>query len=249
MQNSDWYGLLGSCVLHALLFVAFIYIESEPEATEQIGYIQVDFGDFAEGRPVQRAPVTRPEPVPPDLEPDVEDEPEPAEPEESKPVDLPDADPLVSDPTVETPETDVEAIQPPEPQEDELVEDDETEEPRTIQPLGSGSTEGKSGAEEGDLGEGTDEQEAAPFQIEGLNRTPVRTPTPVYASQVNADISVKIWVAPNGRISRQLVLRKGDPRLEDAVNRALKQWQFNPLPANVPQDLQEGTVTFRFRLE
>ena len=249
MHSSDWHGILTSLVIHALLLVAFLFVEVKPDVTEQLGYIQVDFGDFAEGRPVQNAPETRPQPEPEDIEPEVEEEPQPTEPEESKPVDLPDADPVVDEPPIESPDTEVEAIDTVQPEDETQVEEEEREETPAIRPLGSGNTEGRTGAEEGDEGEGTDEQEAAPFQIEGLNRTPVKTPLPTYASPVNADIAVKIWVSPDGRISRQLVLRKGDPRLEEAVAIALRQWRFNPLPSNVPQELQEGNVVFRFRLE
>ena len=217
--KSERNGILGSVVIHALLVVAFLYIESRPEVTEQLGYIQVEFGDFSEGRPVQSAPVTTPDPVPPVEDPELEEQPpEPVDPEDSKPVDLPDVEPLTDEPEIESPDTEVEAIQPEEIEEEPPVEE-EPEEAAPIRPLGSGATDGDAGAEDGDEGESDEEEKAAPFDIEGLDRIPVNTPLPVYASQVNADISVKIWVGPDGRVKRQLVLRKGDPRLEDGPDR------------------------------
>ena len=249
MKSSDLHGVLASLVAHALLFVFFWFTESKQEVTEQLGYIEVDFGEFSEGRAVQNAPENQPLTEQPEIQPEVQEEPQPAEPEEAKPVDLPDASQVDTEPPVDVPETDIEAVNPQDPEDEQQVENDPVEEVEPIRPLGSGSTDGRTGAEDGDQGEGNDEQEAAPFQIEGLNRTPLKTPPPAYASQVTADIIVKIWVGPNGRVARQLVLRKGDPRLEEAVALALRNWRFNPLPPNVPQDLQEGTVTFRFRLE
>ena len=246
--QSERNGILGSFVIHALLLVAFLFIESSPDTTEQLGYIQVEFGEFSDGRPVQNNPQTVPDPLPPAEEPEPEEQPpEPVEPEEAKPVDLPDVEPIPEDPEIEAPDTEVEAI-PIEPEEEPPIEEEEPEEQAPVRPLGSGSQEGDSGAEEGDDGDENDEQKSAPFDIEGLDRIPVNTPLPVYASQVNADISVKIWVGPDGRVKRQLVLRKGDPRLEEAVAIALRQWKFNPLPLNAPQELQEGTVIFKFRL-
>ena len=247
--QSERNGILGSVVIHALLLVAFFFVESNPESTEQLGYIQVEFGDFSDGRPVQNNPQTQPEPVQPVDEPEQEEKPpEPIEPEDAKPVDLPDAEPLPQDPEIESPDTEVEAL-PVEPEEEPPIEEEEPDEQAApVRPLGSGAQQGDAGAEDGDDGDGNDEQKTSPFDIEGLDRIPVNTPLPVYASQVNADISVKIWVGPDGRVKRQLVLRKGDPRLEEAVATALRQWRFNPLPTNAPQELQEGTVIFKFRL-
>jgi protein TonB len=155
MKENDWYGLLGSLTLHAILLVLFMFMKSDPLISEQIGFIQVDFGTFSEGRPVQQAPVTAPEqeqPTP-EPEPEVEDPPAPADPEVSKPVDLPDVEPIQADePPIQSPDTEVEAIQPEDPEDEEEVEEEEEETPE-IRPLGSGNTEGEAGAEQGTDGE------------------------------------------------------------------------------------------------
>ena len=252
MHRSDLYGILGSLTLHALLLVLFMYIHADPPPPEQLGFIQVEFGSFSEGRPVQRAAQTLPERPEPEPEPeeDIQEPPTPADPEVSKPVDLPDVPEVVDEePPVETPETDVEAIQPQDPEEEEEIEEEQEQESTPVQPLGSGNVEGRAGAEDGDEGEGTDDVKAAPFQIEGLNREPVLTPLPAYNEKVNVTIRMRITVNPRGEIVQSIPLLKGNPRLEQSVMQALRNWRFNPLPYNVPQENQTGTITFRFRLE
>jgi TonB family protein len=95
----------------------------------------------------------------------------------------------------------------------------------------------------------TEEEAAAPYKIEGLDREPERAPLPRYAEEVNARIRVRITVNPDGRIMRRVPLRKYNPELEAAVMNALQQWRFNALPSGVQQENETGTITFTFRLE
>ncbi|WP_251979623.1 TonB family protein [Salinibacter ruber] len=108
---------------------------------------------------------------------------------------------------------------------------------------------GESGDEPGDSGTGAQEEAAAPYKIEGLDREPERAPLPQYAEKVNARIRVRITVNPDGRIVRRVPLLKGNPELEAAVMNALQQWRFNALPSGVQQENETGTITFTFRLE
>ncbi len=251
MTRSDTIGIVTSLFIHALLGVFFMMIKTDPNVSEQIGFIQVDFGEFSEGRPVQKAVdnLTQREIPTPEPEPEIEDPPAPADPEVSKPVDLPDAPEVVNEePPISTPETEIEAIQPEDPEEDKEI-DEEEEQPRPVKPLGSGSVDGNAGDEEGTQGDAADEAKAAPFQIEGLNRTPVRVVRPAYSEKVNVTIRVRVTVNPRGEIVQQIPLLKGNPALEQSVLKALQSWRFNPLPPNVPQENQTGTITFRFRLE
>ena len=251
-HRSDLYGIMASLTIHALLLVLLMYIKADPEPPAQLGFIQVEFGAFSEGRPVRRAVEDLPkQPEPePEPEPEVETPPAPADPEESKPVDLPDAPEITpEEPPIPEQEADVEAIQPEEPEDEEEIEEEEEAEPEPIRPLGSGSTEGRSGAEQGDQGTGKQEEKAAPFQIEGLNREPVMTPLPDYREKVNVTIRMRITVNPRGEIVQSIPLMKGNPTLEASVMEALRSWRFNPLPHNVPQENQTGVITFRFRLE
>lgn len=252
MTRSDMIGMVSSLFIHALLLLLFLVIKQEPKVSDRIGFIQVDFGSFSEGRPVQEAPDQQQqvEQQQPEPEPEEEAPPAPEDPEVSKPVDLPDVPELATEePPISAPETEIEAIKPEEPEEEEQIEEEDKEEPKTIKPLGSGAVDGNSGAETGDQGDAADEDKAAPFQIEGLNRTPVRVVRPVYTDKVNVTIRVRVTVNPKGEIIQQIPLLKGNPRLEQSVLKALQDWRFNPLPPNVPQENQIGTVTFRFQLE
>lgn len=255
MKRNDWIGLGASLALHGLLLLLFTLVSGATTEPERFGYVEVDFGPLSQGRPVERAleeePVeeTATEPEPEEPEPEPEPEPTPP-PEEAKPVELPDQpEEVIDEEEIETPET--EDVSP-----EEDVASSETETPElepepeeTIPPPPGGQDEAGTGEEEGGEGEGAEETEAAPFDIEGLNREPVATPLPRYAEQVNATIRVSITVDPSGRIVRRIPLLKGNPSLEQSVMDVLQRWRFNPLPANAPQENQTGVITFRFRLE
>ncbi|MBO6576358.1 MAG: TonB family protein [Rhodothermales bacterium] len=246
MDRDDWTGIIVSVALHALLLFGLSVLNVRAVEQPQMGFIEVDFGAFSEGRPVSRA-VTQ-EPVPPQPEPETpveETTPAPA-PEESRPVDLPET--VAETPEqINEPETEVVApVSQPETAQEEPAEEPAPTQP--IRPLGSGDPEGASEAQQGEDGEGQEETRRAPFSIEGLNRQAVQTILPTYAEQVNAVIRVRITVAPSGRVTRRIPLIKGNPALEQAVMNALLNWRFNPLPPNAPQEDQTGVVTFRFQL-
>lgn len=249
LKKNDWIGLGTSVAVHALLLFLFTFLTAAAPEQERLGFIEVDFGTFAEGRPVRQSPVETPEATVNEATEPPEDQPEASPPEESKPVDLPDQPEEVSDPdVVTTPETDAIA---PETQNNEadVTDNEPTPESQPIRPLGSGSVDGTTGEQSGDQGEGTDEQESAPYQIEGLNRDPIRTVMPDYREQVEATIRIRIMVDPRGRVVQRIPLLKANPALEQAAMEALQRWQFNALPPNAPQEPQIGVVTFHFRLE
>ena len=249
MNRSDWTGLIVSICVHIAVVLLLAALSTPDPDLTNVGYVEVEFGAFSEGRPVTRAPET------PVREQDPEPDPEPeqeaaAPPEESKPVELPDQTEEITDPeTVNEPEA--ETIAPEEPEEEEEPEPEPEPQPeqREVQPLGSGSLTTDEGETAGDDGPGTEPERSAPFQIEGLNRVPVSTTLPSYDEQVNALIRIRITVDPRGRIIQRVPLIKGNPRLEQSVMAALQDWQFNPLPANAPQENQTGVITFRFRLQ
>ncbi len=253
MKKSDWIGLTVSLLLHLLLFVGFAFMKVEAAEEMPPGFIEVDFGPFQEGRPVQRAPQPQPEATEQEPEPEPEPQqeaPKPPPPEEARPVDLPDQQQeIIDEEQIQAPES--ENVSPTtEANEQIQVEDPEPEpEQPAVRPLGGGDPEGTSGDEQGDEGAGQTERRTAPFDIEGLNRVPVSTRLPAYNAQVNAIIRVRITVDPQGRIVQRFPLVKGNPQLEQAVMTALRGWRFNALPPNAPQENQVGIVTFRFRLE
>lgn len=242
MQKSDWIGLATSLGFHALLLVAFAFMTAMKPQPRPLGFIEVEFGDFARGRPVQAAPEetqaeAEPAETTPTTPPETEPNEEPPAEEQTQPVDVPDQEAEVTD-EENVPPPDEEKIPPQ--TEDEPVKKEQQEE---------NTSTNSSGADEGDPGEGTTEQKTAPYNIEGLNRDPLFSPLPRYAEKVDATIRVRITVDPRGRIVQRVPLLKGSPELEQAVMEALQRWRFNALPPGVPQENQTGVITFRFRLE
>jgi protein TonB len=229
-----------------LLILLFLTISARPEPLTA-GYIEIEFGDFAEGRPVQKA---RTSPVEEEPEPvktaEVRQQTQPEPTEDTKPVDLPDQPDIADDPEIRSPEADEIQPEPADREPDQV--DDAVIEAAPIS-AAEGQTEGDSGNPSGVEGTGSDAEKAAPYVLEGIDRVPVRTQLPNYDEKVNAVIKVRITVDPNGRVSGVLPLQKANPTLEDAVMRAVRQWLFNPLGPGAPREKQTGTITFRFRLE
>jgi protein TonB len=239
MTRTDWIGLTASVLLHVgLALLAATLTASRPQP-QQLGYVEVEFGEFSAGQPVDATETVEEEAAPEAQEetPEPETEPEEsAEEPQTEQVELPEAD---DPPEEEVPPTEEEAEPPetePQPERETIADQQEpSEEP------------GEN--EQGDPGEGATEQASAPYNIEGLDRDPERAPLPAYTEQVNARIRVRITVNPEGRIVRRIPLIKGNPKLEAAVMDALQQWKFNSLPPGAPQENQTGTITFTFRLE
>lgn len=250
MKRNDVVGLTTSLVVHVLMLVVFSLTTLGARDYEPIGYIEVDFGPLAEGRPVQQS-VEEQVPDPAESE-DVVPEEEEAQPlsapEEARPVDLPDE--IEAPAEEEIVASDIDTISPEEQANPEDTNDDEAQ-PEVIpaQPRTGGVEDGATGSETGEDGAGSESEASAPYQIEGLNRIPVTAPPPPYAEKVNAEIRVRITVDPMGKVVRQTLLLKGNPSLEQAVLETVRDWRFNPLPANAPQESQTGIVTFRFRLD
>lgn len=249
MNKNDWIGMGTSVAVHAALLLLFTFLTAAKPDQQQLGFVEVEFGPFAEGRPVQRSVTETPEAADEQIEQPQEPAEEVSPPEEARPVDLPDQPEQIPDEDrVTTPET--ETISPEEMNNEADVNEPEPQpEAQPVRPLGSGAVDGSSGSQGGTEGEGSEDERAAPFEIEGLNRDAVFAPLPVYGERVNATIRVRITVDPQGRIVRRFPLLKGNPSLEQAAMDALERWRFNPLPPNAPQEPQTGVVTFRFRLE
>lgn len=249
MNKNDWIGLATSLGIHALLILLLALIAGASPRLDQLGYIEVDFGPIAEGRAVQWSVEDRTQPEEKPTEREPQPKPTTAPPREAKPVDLPDQEqPVRDEEKVEAEESD--RIAPEQPRERDERPVDETNVEATPQsPPGQGARDGDTGAATGQQGEGNDEEESAPYQIEGLNRSAVYAPIPAYTDQVNAVIRIRITVDPQGRIVQRIPLVKGNPSLEQSVMQTLERWRFDPLPPNVPRENQTGTVTFSFRLE
>jgi len=250
MNKEDKIGMGVSIGLHVVVLILLSLLTVASSDRQQMGFLEVEFGPVAEGRPVRQAPVRdEPEPEPEEeAQEDVERTPV-APPEDVKPVELPDADLQVpAEEVIDAPETEVISPQQSNTKEEKVEEEPEPEQ-EVVKPLGSGALTSDEGSATGEDGESNEEVASAPYQIEGLNRAPISTPIPQYSSQVNALIRVRITVDPQGRITQRIPLIKGDPDLEREVMNALLRWRFNPLPPEAPQENQTGIVSFRFRLQ
>ena len=241
MKKNEWIGLGASVGLHAGVLFLFAFLTVAQADSRQMGFVEVDFGPYSESRPSEQVEA-------PEEPEDTPEEPPPA-PEDARQVDLPDQPQRIPDEEqVSAPE--VEEVSPEQQDSEEAAEEpDPQDETPPIRPLGSAAPSEAGETRPDETGAGLDDETAAPFQIEGLNRDPAYAPLPAYRTQVNATIRVRITVDPQGRVVQRLLLLKGDADLEKAAMDALQQWRFNPLPSNAPQELQTGTVTFRFRLE
>ncbi len=248
MKRNDWIGLLTSLVIHALVLLLLAFKHVQLTQAPPLGFIEVELGPWAEGRPVQQSEQPRPNEAAPEPQPETPQEETAALPEKTRPVELPETPPVQEEERINEPE---ETRVAPEPQNNpaEVQKPEPDEAARPVRPQGGGQAEGTAGAATGNEGEGQEDQRSAPYLIEGLDRTLVQAPLPVYAEKVNAIIRVRIVVDPQGRVVQTIPLIKGNPALERAVLEALRRWRFNPLPPGVPPENQTGIITFRFRLE
>jgi TonB family protein len=94
---------------------------------------------------------------------------------------------------------------------------------------------------------------AQPFKIEGeaAQRSIISKVVPEYPKGLHKEAIVRIQftVLPNGLIGEMIPILKGDAALEKLTLDAFRQWRFNPLPQDVPQEPQKGVVTFRYLLK
>ncbi len=93
----------------------------------------------------------------------------------------------------------------------------------------------------------------SPYQIEGqaAGRTVIFKVIPEYPPdrQVMATIKISFTVLPNGNVGEMIPVIKSDALLEKITLDALRQWKFNPLPADAPQRVERGVITFRYLLK
>ena len=79
-----------------------------------------------------------------------------------------------------------------------------------------------------------------------LERDPMVQPLPQNTANTEGVISVKFQVKPDGSVGLIIPLKKMNPELEKEVQRTLRSWKFSKLPSGAPQQVQWGTITFRF---
>ena len=86
-------------------------------------------------------------------------------------------------------------------------------------------------------------------QIEGpvKGRSVVYRPAlPSASIKINLELRFRFWVMPDGSIGEVIPIKRGNADLERIAISYLKQWRFEPLPLNVPQQQMWGTIPIKF---
>lgn len=269
IKEEDQFALMVTGGLHLVLLIIFLLYTFTINETVRPSFIEVEFGEFSSGAPAEQATEQNPQvatrPNPAETEPE---EPQPEKPvpveeqqstseETTKPVDAPDQkEEIVEEEVIETPETD--KIEPEEQdfaeEEQDVIVPPKTEE-ADVQQEGaetSGDEQGNTGRVDADQGSGNEPNKSAPYELkwEGdLDRSPMVQPLPDNTTGIEATLTIRFQVKPDGTIGRIIPLRKMNPELEREVMRTLRSWRFSRLPSGVPQEPQWGTITFRFVLD
>ncbi len=114
-----------------------------------------------------------------------------------------------------------------------------------------------SGSEEGngsgvDKGNGDDDETTSLFKLswEGdIERDPLVKPIPSNTVGMDAVITVRFEVIPDGTVGRIIPIRRMNSGLEFEVMKTLRTWRFSRLPDEVPQQAQWGTIRFAFSVD
>ncbi|MEX2572890.1 MAG: hypothetical protein WD317_01275 [Balneolaceae bacterium] len=264
IEDEKRFGAAVTGGIHLLLLIIALLYHIQMNVDNRPAYMEVTLGEFRTGTVAEYAE-ERPEevatsPDPAEVEPD-EPDPEVPEPEETpeevteetaKPVDLSEQLEDIDADVIETPDTDqIDPESSREQQQEEVVAP-----PRTIEDEQASEGEEDSGDErgiEGDLdaeqGTGQDSDRSSPYDLrwEGdLDRSPMTQPLPENREDVEAVITVRFEVFPDGTIGRIIPTLKMNPELEREVMNTLRRWRFSRLPSGVPEETQWGTITFRF---
>lgn len=267
MTQSERIGLSFSLGLHAILIAGSFMITFDAAENERSAFIEVTVGEFSMGTPTQRSEQNAEE-----IEtrrntsdtksnsrtktPNQEDQVQKSSDEQVKDVDLSDQDVQIpSDEVVKTAEA--EELDPTAQKQKEETDvipspnvkraEEEKEGAKT-----SGSAEGSEGQTDTEEGTGVDDEKASPFLLEWdgeIKREPKRQPLPSYEADVEAEITIRFQVKPDGTVGQMIPLKKMNPELEREILKTLRTWRFSRLPKTVPQTVQWGTITFRFVLE
>ncbi|MEX2368042.1 MAG: hypothetical protein WD510_00930, partial [Balneolaceae bacterium] len=264
IDEEDRFGFGVTIGIHLVLLIIALLYQFRMDVDNRPAYIDVTLGEFQSGTIAERAEIqpeevaTRPNPAetqPEDPDPEVEDpveSPQEVTDETAKQVELSEQTEDIQEEVIRTPETDrvdpevrqteeqrEEVVAPPQTREDEEVQDGEET---------SGDERGTEGDVNVDQGTGRDDERSAPYDLrwEGdLERSPMIQPLPENTVNLEAVITVRFEVHPDGTIGRVIPLRKMNPELEREVMRTLRSWRFSRLPSGAPQEPQWGTITFR----
>jgi len=261
MSKEEREGVIYSVAIHGFLLILafFVFVGQEQQ---RYAYLEVNIGDFKDGspsefsleRPEMVATSPNPSPVDPvDPKPIDQVKPVPeAKKEVTKPVEAPKQTQKLENEIIKTPETKQISPQPPaDRQRQQAAQPPRTQQAPTRQDGAerSGDVRGTTGQMNTQQGTANDPTKSAPFSLKwdgDIVRSPMSQPLPNYVEDVEAVITVRFQVMPNGSINQIIPLRKMSPALEKEVMATLRSWRFQRLPSGVPQEPQWGTITFRF---
>lgn len=268
IPEEERFGWMVTGILHLVLIIFFLLYTFSINDRMRTTFIEVEFGEYQSGTRAQFSEVTNEEvatrPDPSEQQPE-EPQPEPQEEvqeeqatteEEVKQVDAPDQENVQDEQKVTTPDT--EKIDPTketaQEEQQEAVVPPKVEEDSTRQEGAeiSGDVDGTEGDVNADQGTGNEQERSSPYELEwegDIERAPMIQPLPENNADVEATITVRFEVKPDGTIGRMVPIRKMNPELEREVLSTLRSWRFSRLPSGVPQQSQWGTITFRFVLE
>jgi len=264
--DEERFGIAFTSLVNIVIIILTLLIYAGKNDSDRVAFIEVTLGEFSDGAVAQfnqqRNPevATRPNPAREET-PEPEPVPQPVErPEQSqreiaKEVNLPEQIEEVREEVIPSPETEIvdptvtqQEISPEIPPVRQRAEPDEVEREGAET---SGDIRGIRGRVDADQGTSLDPVRSAPYQLEwdgDIQRSPLVQPLPNYTVEVEAVITIRFEVQPDGRVGRIQPLRRSNPELEAEVIRTLRNWRFSPLPQSMPQETQTGVITFRFVL-
>lgn len=264
--EEERFGIVFTSLVNVVIIILTLLIYAGKNDTDRVAFIEVTLGEFSDGTVAQFNPqrnpevATRPNPARvqtpvPEPVPQPVDRPERSQQEVAKEVNLPEQVEDVREEVIPTPDTEIvdptvtqQEISPEIPPVRQRAERDEVEREGAET---SGDIRGIRGRVDADQGTSLDPVRSAPYQLEwegDIQRSPLVQPLPSYTVEVEAVITIRFEVRPDGTVGRIQPLRRANPELEAEVVRTLRSWRFSRLPSGMPQDSQYGVITFRFVL-
>lgn len=264
LNKENSIGIIATVGFH-LLLVLFAYFYVLPQKEQQrAAFIEVTLGEFKSGSPAKQAPQkaeSRKERVNPSEQQIEEEQPIKAEnvqqkqaKAEVKPADLAKVKPVESEEVIK--KNEAEEIDPTRKaaEKNEKSESSETKAEKTDSKkegeIISGAPTQNVGDTDASPGKGSDQDKSAPYELQwegDIQRSALVQQLPALTQNFNALVRVRFEVRPDGSVGRLIPLKKsGSPEVDQEVQRTIRSWRFSALPSNVPQQVQWGTITFRF---
>lgn len=98
-----------------------------------------------------------------------------------------------------------------------------------------------------------EEEGKQPYTVRGeiAKRKIINKVIPEYPKGYNeeTEVVVKLTVAPDGTIIRKRIVKTGGKIFDEITLNALMEWRFERLPTSLPQNDQEGEITFIYKLK